>query len=256
MNDFAEYMELIVEPTFEDFQRNGGSVRHAYLACPAIYHAVDRAAYPDEASALAEQWRKDSLLSCSLKKWRNTSSTVSVDGRSKRRRKIRTRCLSRIRSAWRATRRVSKLVRCTSRREMQLLFSVRRQRLLHRWRRRHRLQSRLRRHAAASFWFGQRGGFPLVLRKRCIPVARPKPSREQSRGRIQAEQQIARGHAPRLAPMLLAFDAFVATVSQPPNVMPPYADRVISRDDLESIYAYLRSIPAPPSLDAIPALRE
>ena len=54
VNDFAEYMELIVEPTFEDFQRNGGSVRHAYLACLAIYHAVDRAAFPNEPSPLAQ----------------------------------------------------------------------------------------------------------------------------------------------------------------------------------------------------------
>jgi hypothetical protein len=61
VNDFAEYMELIVEPTFEDFRRNGGSVRHAYLACVAIYHAVDRAAFPNEPRLLAEQWRTESM---------------------------------------------------------------------------------------------------------------------------------------------------------------------------------------------------
>lgn len=61
MNDLAEYMELIVEPTFEDFKRNSGSVRHAYLACLVVYHAVDRAAYPDEAYPLAERWRSESL---------------------------------------------------------------------------------------------------------------------------------------------------------------------------------------------------
>lgn len=60
MNDFAEYMELIVEPTWEEFRRNGNSVRHAYLACVAILHAVDRAAYPDDPIALAEQWRTES----------------------------------------------------------------------------------------------------------------------------------------------------------------------------------------------------
>ena len=60
MNDFAEYMELMVEPTWEDFRRNGGSVRHAYLACVAILHAVDRAAYPGDPIALAEQWRNES----------------------------------------------------------------------------------------------------------------------------------------------------------------------------------------------------
>jgi hypothetical protein len=60
VNDFAEYMEVIVEPTWEDFRRNGNSVRHAYLACVAILHAVDRAAYPGDPIALAEQWRKES----------------------------------------------------------------------------------------------------------------------------------------------------------------------------------------------------
>ena len=61
MNDLDEYIELIVEPTFADFSKDARSVRHAYLACLAIYHAVDRAAYPDEAGTLAEQWRSESL---------------------------------------------------------------------------------------------------------------------------------------------------------------------------------------------------
>ena len=60
MNDLAEYMELIVEPTFEEFKRNSQSVRLAYLACVAIYHAVDRAAYPNEPGPLAEQWKTES----------------------------------------------------------------------------------------------------------------------------------------------------------------------------------------------------
>ena len=34
-------------------------MRHAYLACVAILHAVDRAAYPGDAIALAEQWREE-----------------------------------------------------------------------------------------------------------------------------------------------------------------------------------------------------
>ena len=58
MNDLAEYIELVVEPTFEDFSRNAGSVRHAYLACLVIYHAVDRVD-PDHPSALAKQWMSE-----------------------------------------------------------------------------------------------------------------------------------------------------------------------------------------------------
>ena len=61
MNDLNEYMELIVEPTFEEYKRNSASVRHAYLACLVVYHAVDRAAYPDEATPLAELWASESL---------------------------------------------------------------------------------------------------------------------------------------------------------------------------------------------------
>jgi hypothetical protein len=40
----ARYLEVIVDPTFDDFERNLGSIRHAYLTCVAIFHAVDRAA--------------------------------------------------------------------------------------------------------------------------------------------------------------------------------------------------------------------
>ena len=61
MNDLAEYMELIVEPTWEEYNRNSASVRHAYLACLVIYHAVDRAAYPKEPDPMAKRWAQESL---------------------------------------------------------------------------------------------------------------------------------------------------------------------------------------------------
>jgi hypothetical protein len=44
MNTLARYLELIVDPTWDDFHKNRGSHRHAFLACVAIYHAVDRVA--------------------------------------------------------------------------------------------------------------------------------------------------------------------------------------------------------------------
>jgi hypothetical protein len=59
VKDLARYIELIVEPTFEDFRRNPTSIRHAYLACVATYHAVDRAS-PEDAQGLAEKWREES----------------------------------------------------------------------------------------------------------------------------------------------------------------------------------------------------
>jgi len=44
MNDFGRYLELIVDPTFKEYQQNPSSVRHAFIACVVIYHAIDRAA--------------------------------------------------------------------------------------------------------------------------------------------------------------------------------------------------------------------
>jgi hypothetical protein len=44
VNALTRYIELIVEPTVEEFNRNSTSLRHAYLACVATFHAIDRAA--------------------------------------------------------------------------------------------------------------------------------------------------------------------------------------------------------------------
>ena len=44
MSPLTRYIQLIVEPTVEEFRRNSTSLRHAYLACVATYHAIDRAA--------------------------------------------------------------------------------------------------------------------------------------------------------------------------------------------------------------------
>lgn len=41
MTDLARYIELIVEPTFADFNRYRTS-RYAFLTCVVIYHAIDR----------------------------------------------------------------------------------------------------------------------------------------------------------------------------------------------------------------------
>jgi hypothetical protein len=42
MNTLQRYLEVIVDPTWDDFHANRNSVRHAFLACVAIYHSVDR----------------------------------------------------------------------------------------------------------------------------------------------------------------------------------------------------------------------
>jgi hypothetical protein len=59
MDDLLEYLELIVEPTFADYQSNPTSARHAFFACVAIYHAIDR--MPKSAGNLRNKWKKQSL---------------------------------------------------------------------------------------------------------------------------------------------------------------------------------------------------
>jgi hypothetical protein len=61
MNALQQYIELIVEPTFKEFERNPQSLRHAYLASVAAYHAIDRAAYPKAPGILKKRWRMESL---------------------------------------------------------------------------------------------------------------------------------------------------------------------------------------------------
>ena len=63
MKTLARYLEVIVDPTFDDFQSNSRSTRHAYLACVAIFHAVDRAAEENEvrSAKLRQDWCKESL---------------------------------------------------------------------------------------------------------------------------------------------------------------------------------------------------
>lgn len=63
MKSLARYLEVIVDPTFDDFCSNCTSVRHAYLICVAIFHAVDRAAEENgtRGANLRQVWCKESL---------------------------------------------------------------------------------------------------------------------------------------------------------------------------------------------------
>ena len=42
MNTLKRYLEVIVDPTWDDFHSNRGPARHAFLAFVAIFHSVDR----------------------------------------------------------------------------------------------------------------------------------------------------------------------------------------------------------------------
>ena len=60
MSALASYIEVIVEPTYADFRANPTS-RGAFLTCVAIFHAVDRVAFPRKPAVLRVQWRRESL---------------------------------------------------------------------------------------------------------------------------------------------------------------------------------------------------
>lgn len=57
VHDLERYLKTIVEPTVDEFHKNQMSERHAFLACVALYHSIDRAAYPRKALTLNQRWR-------------------------------------------------------------------------------------------------------------------------------------------------------------------------------------------------------
>jgi mono/diheme cytochrome c family protein len=60
---------------------------------------------------------------------------------------------------------------------------------------------------------------------------------------------------PRLAPGPLAYAPFANYVRNPSGQMPPYTVKVVSNQQMNDIYAFLRSVPEPPSVDSIPILK-
>lgn len=60
---------------------------------------------------------------------------------------------------------------------------------------------------------------------------------------------------PAIARPTMAYAAFSKFVRTSSRAMPPYTGRVLSDDDLEAIYAYLRSIPEPPAPETLPLLQ-
>jgi mono/diheme cytochrome c family protein len=56
---------------------------------------------------------------------------------------------------------------------------------------------------------------------------------------------------PRVGPDPIPFSAFVEYLRQPAGQMPPYTAKVISDGELANIYAFLKSLPKPPSAQNI-----
>ena len=61
MNALSQYLKDIVEPTVEEFKRNPASLRHAFLACVATYHAIDRVTHPKPPGNLRKTWGEESM---------------------------------------------------------------------------------------------------------------------------------------------------------------------------------------------------
>ena len=45
-DDLTRYLDEIVDPTIIDLENNRTSVRHTFLACVAVFHAIDRLGNP------------------------------------------------------------------------------------------------------------------------------------------------------------------------------------------------------------------
>jgi mono/diheme cytochrome c family protein len=63
-------------------------------------------------------------------------------------------------------------------------------------------------------------------------------------------------YGPRLAPPKLPVEAIRAYVRHPGGGMPPYTPKVLSDSQIDDIYAFLKTIPAPPPIKDIPLLNE
>jgi hypothetical protein len=60
VEDLVRYLEDIVEPTIKDFEEHPASVRHAFLACVATFHAIDYLAFPKRSRGLRQKFRRQS----------------------------------------------------------------------------------------------------------------------------------------------------------------------------------------------------
>lgn len=87
MDNLSEYLTLIVDPTFSEYERNPHSARHAFLACVAIFHSIDRVRFPKSSGNLRKQWREQSvdflivdMFAHRLKHVRSSDETHVPDG--------------------------------------------------------------------------------------------------------------------------------------------------------------------------------
>jgi hypothetical protein len=84
MEDMVRYIEEFVEPTIDDFQKNPTSVRHAFLAAVAVFHAIDYLAYPRKRPAdLRQKFRRLSAEFAMVDDLAHAFKHVAVGDRTK-----------------------------------------------------------------------------------------------------------------------------------------------------------------------------
>jgi len=69
------------------------------------------------------------------------------------------------------------------------------------------------------------------------------------------EAQGSTATGPRLGPRPMPFAGFSRYVRQPTGQMPPYTTKIVPDTDLAHIYAFLRALPEPPTVQSIPLLK-
>ena len=57
MEDLERYLNEVVDPTIKDFEEHPTSVRHAFIACVATFHAIDYLAHPRSSRGLRQRFR-------------------------------------------------------------------------------------------------------------------------------------------------------------------------------------------------------
>ena len=72
----------------------------------------------------------------------------------------------------------------------------------------------------------------------------------------QGQGSSASPPVPRIAPTVYPIEAFSAFVRTPVRLMPAYSPNVLSDAQLQAIYDFMQSIPEPPAVEDIPALRD
>jgi hypothetical protein len=61
-DDLTRYLDEIVDPTIIDLENNRTSVRHTFLACVAVFHAIDYLVHPGKPQILRQIFRKESSV--------------------------------------------------------------------------------------------------------------------------------------------------------------------------------------------------